>query len=304
MEQNRKAMDALRKAIDANYAYRDRLKVDWEKVFAQHMAAMEGAKTANQFARAVAKVLREAQDGHVYVKAGERTIGTHVNAKAPNFNGQTLRKAVADWKEHGGGVASGKVGDGIGYLLISDWSQGAAKGVDEGFAAVKDAKGLIIDVRLNGGGDEEMAKQFAGRFIDGPRVYSKNRIRRDGRWQGPFDRVVGPRAETDRYGGPVAVLIGPKVGSSCESFVLMMKQSPRCKLVGEATKGSSGNPRAFDLGNGVTVFLSSWEDQLPDGTVLEGRGVKPDVEVKTDLAELRQRDGVLEAGVEAVGKGR
>ena len=302
-EQNQKAIEALRKAIDANYSYKDRLKLDWAKLFERERKAMEEAKTANQFARAVARILREAQDAHVFVKAGERTIGTHVNAKAPNFNGQTLRKAVTDWKEHGGGVASGKVGQGIGYLIISDWGRETGKAVDEAFAAVKDAKGLIIDVRLNGGGDEVVARGFAGRFIDGPKVYSKNRIRRDGKWDGPFDRVVEARAETDRYGGPVAVLIGPKVGSSCESFVLMMKQGSRVKLVGDVTKGSSGNPKAVELGNGVTVFLSSWEDQLPDGTVLEGRGVRPDVEVKTDLMELRQRDRVLEAGVEVV-KGR
>jgi len=167
---------------------------------------------------------------------------------------------------------------------------------------VKDVKGLIIDVRANCGGDEVAARRFAGRFVDSPKVYSKDRIRRGGKWEGPFDRVVEPRAEAERYGGPVAVLVGPKVGSSCESFVLMMRQSPRCKLVGGVTKGSSGNPKPHDLGNGVTVFLSSWEDQLPDGTVVEGRGVTPDVEVKTTPGELRRRDAVLEAGIAVVGK--
>ena len=36
--------------------------------------------------------------------------------------------------------------------------------------------------------------------------------------------------------------------------------------------------------------------------VVEGRGVTPDVEVKTTLAELRQRDAVLEVGVAVVRK--
>ena len=167
---------------------------------------------------------------------------------------------------------------------------------------MKGSKGLIVDVRPNGGGDETLAKQFAARFVDGPKVYSKNRNRRDGKWLGPYERIIEPAAEADRYTGPVAVLIGPKVGSSCESFVLMMRQGPRCKLVGDVTKGSSGNPKPHDLGNGVTVFLSSWEDQMPDGTAVDGRGVTPDVEVKTTPAELRQRDAVLEAGVEVVRK--
>jgi hypothetical protein len=301
-ERNREAVASLRKAIDTDYAYRDRLKVDWDKVFAQHAPAMEAARTSNQFARVVAKVLREAQDAHVYVQAGGRTIGTHVNAKAPNYDVQTLRRVVPEWKEHGGGVVTGKLAGDVGYLLIPEWSPAAAQGLDEAFAVVRDAKGLILDVRMNGGGDENLARRFAGRLVEGPKVYSKNRIRRDGQWQGPFDRVVEPAAEGERYRGPVAVLIGPKVASSCESFVLMARQGLRCKLVGDVTKGSSGNPRPYELGNGVTVFLSSWEDQLPDGTVLEGRGVTPDVAVKTNPAALRQRDGVLEAALASLRK--
>lgn len=309
-DSNRIGIAALRKAIDDDYAYGDRLKVDWDAAFAKEEPAMEGAKTVNQFARAVARLLRDAEDAHVYVRAGGRTIGTHVNAGVPNFSFETVRKAVKDWRDHGHGVISGRVGDGgdggggdLGYMVISDWDAAAAKALDEAFGAVKDAKGLIVDVRANGGGDEVAARQFAGRFVDGPKVYSKDRVRQGGKWQGPFDRVIEPRPEAERYGGPVAVLVGPKVGSSCESFVLMMRQSPRCKLVGGVTKGSSGNPKPHDLGNGVTVLLSSWEDQMPDGTVVEGRGVTPDVMVKTTPAELRQRDAVLEAGIAAVRKG-
>lgn len=304
VERNRAAVAALRNAIDENYAYRDRLKVDWEAAFAKHGQAMEAAKTENQFARAAARLLREAEDGHVYVRAGGRTIGTHVNASPPNFVFQTLRKAVTDWREHDNGVISGRVGGGeVGYLVVSDWNAAAEKSLDEAFSAVKGAKGLIIDVRANGGGDEVAARRFAGRFVDGPKVYSKNRIRRDGKWQGPFDRTVEARPEAERYGGPVAVLVGPKVGSSCESFVLMMRESPRCRLVGGVTKGSSGNPKPHELGNGVTVLLSSWEDQAPDGTLVEGRGVTPDVVVKATPAELWQRDAVLEAGIAAARKG-
>jgi len=116
----------------------------------------------------------------------------------------------------------------------------------------------------------------------------------------PFRYQVAPREQANRYAGPVAVLIGPKVASSCESFVLMMQQGSRCKLVGSATKGSSGRPQPCELGNGVTVYLSSWEDQLPDGTVLEGHGVKPDVAVQTNLEDLRQTDAVLDAAIDFV----
>lgn len=138
---------------------------------------------------------------------------------------------------------------------------------------------------------------MAGRFIEKPTVYSKNRIREGGEWKGPFDRVVEPRKDAERYSKPVAVLIGPKVGSSAESFVLMMKHGAKARLIGDVTKGSSGRPMPHQLGNGVTVYLSSWEDQLPDGTLLEGRGVRPDTVIKTNLKQLTTSDPVLEAAV-------
>ena len=297
---NRDAIQILRKTIDANYSYRDQLKINWDEAFAAHAATMEAARTPNQFARAVAKLLRPAQDAHVYVRAGDRTIGTHFNADPPNFSFPTLRRVVLDWQQHPGGVVTGMYSDGVGYLLIPAWSNAQAGGLIDAFAVVKDATGLIVDVRMNGGGDEMLARRFAGRFVDEPKVYSKNRLRSDGQWLGPFDRVVKPRADADRYHGPVAVLIGPKVASSCESFVLMMKQSARCKLVGDVTKGSSGRPQPYDLGNGVTVILSSWEDQLPDCTVLEGAGITPDVPVRTTLVELRKGDTVLQEALKIV----
>ena len=39
---------------------------------------------------------------------------------------------------------------------------------------------------------------------------------------------------------------------------------------------------------------------MPDGTVLEGRGATPDVQVKATLVELRERDVVVHAALKAV----
>jgi hypothetical protein len=294
-EQNKEALAALEKAINDDYGYRDRRKIDWAKEIAKRRPKFEKAKSANEFARLTAHLLRAAEDAHVYVEAGDVTIGTRANSALPNFNFETLQKAVPGWTDHGGGVFSGRFDDGIGYVLFSQCAKEAADAFDVAMDGLKDTKGLVLDARFNGGGDELAARQVAGRFVKEAAVYSKNRIREGGQWQGPFDRVVEPREDAERYMKPVAVLIGPKIGSSAESFVLMMKHGGKARLIGDVTKGSSGRPMPHQLGNGVTVYLPSWEDQLPDGTVLEGRGVRPDTVVKTTLKGLEQKDPVLEA---------
>ncbi len=100
-----------------------------------------------------------------------------------------------------------------------------------------------------------------------------------------------------RYKGKVAVLIGPKVLSSCEAFVLMMKQVPGCTVFGSATGGSSGNPKPIELGNSVTVYLPSWKAQRPNGTDFEGEGISPDIVVKTTRMQLRSGDPVIVAAL-------
>ncbi|HEY3245235.1 MAG TPA: S41 family peptidase, partial [Phycisphaerae bacterium] len=102
-----------------------------------------------------------------------------------------------------------------------------------------------------------------------------------------------PNDPEKRFTGRVVVLIGPANMSSCESFILMMKQSPDCTLVGERTWGSSGNPKPHKLCNAVTVYVPSWQDMLPDGTLLEGRGLEPDVKVPTTPRDFESDDPVL-----------
>ena len=159
-----------------------------------------------------------------------------------------------------------------------------------------------MDVRPNGGGSEPLAQEFAGCFLDATRVYSKHVTRRGGEFSPVRERSVGPNPEGPKYRGKVAILMGPANMSSCESFLLMMKQVPGCTLVGERSYGSSGNPQPVDLGNGVLAFVPSWKDLRPDGTCLEGTGVAPDVLVKAGPTDFAAGDPVLEAAVAVLSK--
>jgi len=305
-DQNKLALAALKQAIDQDYAHRDRLKIDWDKEITKRQKSFENAKSANEFARLTAHLLRVSEDGHVWVEAGAVHIGTHTNSAPPNFNIQLLAQTVPQWTEHSNGIVTGRFDDGIGYILFSECSKEQADGFDAALDDMKDTKALIIDARLNGGGDEIAAQQVAGRFIEKPAVYAKDRIYEAGNWTGPFDRTVQPRNDAQRYDKPVAVLIGAKVVSSAESFVLMMRQATNAKLIGDVTGGSSGRPMPHQLGNSVTVYLPSWEDQLPDGTPLEGRGVRPDILIKTNLRDLAKSDAVVEGALKplrAIGNG-
>lgn len=299
--ENREALEILKWAIDQEYSFRDRRHVDWDKVFSECAPELESARTPLQFARIAAKVFEPADDIHISLIAQGQVFYPWKGQLPPaNFNYTTLKRIVPDWNDESELVSSGRFSDGIQYVLIRLWDAGKPQDLEPAYGLIGGSgasKRLIIDVRPNGGGDEAMARRFAGCFIDSPKVYAKNQNRADGKFYGPFTRVVEPNPDRPHFKGRIAVLMGPRCVSSNESFLLMMKQVADCKLIGGRSRGASGNPRPIELGNGVRVFLPSWRDMLPDGTCFEGQGLGPDVEVPSTPADFDSGDPVLAAAL-------
>jgi hypothetical protein len=300
-EDNRIAVEVLQQGIDDDYSYRDRLKIDWAARFSEWEPKLIATKTPEAFADEAAKLLSAAQDVHITLSYPNNRIGTHSTGTAPNFNKVVLRRVVPGWTQHEGGVATGKFDDGVAYALIPEWSENQKQGLEEVFALIGKSEKIILDVRPNGGGDELLAREVAGCFVSEPKVYSKNTIRRAGKTSEPYDRIVEPNAARPAFKGKIVVLMGPKNVSSNESFLLMMRAGG-ATLVGDRSYGSSGNPKPLDLGNDVTVYLPSWVDMMPDGTELEGKGVTPDVVIKTTPEEFKDADPILQKAREIVQK--
>jgi hypothetical protein len=301
--ENRRALNLLRTALRDHYSYRDRLKIDWDEVLKSQEGSLLAAKSPTDFARAAGTILAQAKDKHIWFEVDGELIPSFVRPGVPNANYKLLPQLVPELKKHGRAVVSGRWDDGIGYLAIGTWERAKledGKSVSDGFDAVADTKALVIDVRANGGGDERLAQDLAGSFIAQRVLYAKH-VYRDptspGGFTPPRERWLEPNPNRPRYTGAVAVLSGPVVMSSCEGFLKMMKQVPGAVIVGAASQGSSGNPKPHDLRNGVTVFLPSWKDMLPDGREIEGVGIPPDVEVKAVAADFAAADPVLDAAL-------
>ncbi|MFZ5787215.1 MAG: S41 family peptidase, partial [Acidobacteriota bacterium] len=251
------------------------------------------------FALLTARLLEANRDLHISVGTGAQLLQAFNPEAVPNVDGKRLHRLVPGWTKHSNQVHSGRFGDGIGYLVVTSFLRERADEVRAAVDALRglvDSKALILDVRLNGGGDERLAQELAGCFLDRPAVYAGHRLR-DPSAPGGFSaiqrRTLRPNARGPRFRGKVIVLAGPANMSSAEAFLLMMRAAG-AKLVGARSYGASGNPQPHALGNGVVVHLPSWQALLPDGTCFEGRGIAPDVEVPADPAGLAAgRDAVL-----------
>ncbi len=294
----------LRRLLDDEYSYRDVHKADWDKLFAEYRDRLCGAETPEQFGRYVGRLLAAAKDIHISVKLGDRYFMSHSRSVPPNMNYRKMPELVPHLVQRSQVVYTGRWPEGIGYIAILSWGSRNAEALEPVYHELdemKDCRGLIIDVRANSGGSESLAQEFAGCFVDKPVVYARHVLRdksAPGGFTPPIDRVLQPSENRPQYRGKVAVLTGRHVMSSCEAFLLMMKQVSNCTLVGETSYGASGNPRGHELPNGVVVMLPCWKPMTVDGTEFEGVGIPPDIEVKANPEDFAERDPVLEAALE------
>jgi peroxiredoxin len=300
---NKEAAQNLRKLIDEKYSYRDLRGVDWDKLFEMYTPQLERAKTPQEFAELASKMLLSAKDMHLWVRINDKTINGFKRNINRNYNLNLLKKEVPRWNDLSRYVSTGQFPDGIGYILIESWAKDANQVLQPALQAIKNllnSKSLIIDVRPNGGGSEPFAEKFAGCFVKQPVIYAKHiyrNVKEPNGWGQIQERILKPNMDMPAYTSKIAVLMGQANLSSCEAFLLMMKQVPECKLIGEKSYGSSGNPKPYDLGNGVTVWLPSWRCLRLDGTCFEEQGIEPDISVIATKSQLREKDPVLEAAL-------
>ena len=193
-------------------------------------------------------------------------------------------------------------GGDAGLLRVAAWGGGMEA---EAFtalldAALEEARGfaqLVIDVRGNPGGRDDLADACTGRFIQRTVISSISFWREPG--TETYRRSVEyclPRGPW-RYAGRVAVLIDEGCASACEHFVSGMAASGTACLVGVPTNGACGWIRRIDLRCGASLFCSM-SFPLHGGMPSPLHGIEPHYRVPPRLDDLRAgRDGSLQVAL-------
>jgi hypothetical protein len=297
---NARCLKQLMKLLRDWYSYYDLRDLGWKGLQKKHRKKIQAAKSTRSWVTRVAKMLSDAEDLHLWLTYRGKTTATYQRKIKPNFNLDGVKAVLPSLKQRNNCVYTVRTDDNIGYILIGTLSHERTKELEQVpdfLEEYQDCQALIIDLRPNGGGAEPLAMPIAAWFVKGEKVYAKH-VYRQPRTKGGFgpvnNRKIRGNDEPKRFHKPVAVLMGPGIMSSCEAFLLMMKQGEDVTLIGAPSYGSSGNPKPHLLDNGVEVFIPSWKALRPDGTCFEGQGLKPDIEVPAKSSSFKKRDPVLE----------
>jgi carboxyl-terminal processing protease len=186
---------------------------------------------------------------------------------------------------------SKRLDDGIGYIHFNWFHAALGQRLPRTIASMRDAPGLIVDLRGNPGGMRDAAIAGAGQLVRKPTKCSTLKGR-----DGNREIVIGPARNS--YNGPVVVLIDVMSKSSSEFFAACTQAIGRSVVIGERSPGSVGPAELMPLPNGSTLMYPVVQEISLDGTILEDHGVIPDIEVALDRALLSQGiDSQLEAAI-------
>ena len=184
--------------------------------------------------------------------------------------------------------------NGVGYLTINNFEDNKIiKQFDSLYTAeISKTKGLIIDIRYNGGGSGGIGFNIIGRLTDKPfKISASKTLKYVSKPNAePFWEDNGPSEWNANgkilYTKPVVVLIGPRTFSAAEDFTVAFDYLKRGKLIGMPTGGSTGQPVPFNLPGGGSARVCGKHDSYPDGKEFVGIGIMPDIFVKKTIKDL------------------
>ena len=170
---------------------------------------------------------------------------------------------------------------GVGYVRVADFPDNVSRRLTAALAELeaKGASTLILDVRWNQGGFLDEAVRVADLFIaDGLIVSTRSRHPSDNH---TYHARPGGPAEAI----PMVVLVNAASASAAEVVAGALQDHGRAQLVGTTTYGKGAVNKRFPLPDGSGLLISTGKYYLAKGRLIEGKGLKPDIEVRPPTRE-------------------
>lgn len=310
--------DVFWQTFAENYPFFAQRGVDWRKVYDTYRPQVTATTTDAQLRAVFAAMITPLHDAHVglvadgtrvySVKPGTQVPGDDLDAQAMalirHADLASATSAPQTWCQ--GRVAFATLPGNVGYLRVSGFtgftSDDTSAANAAAFRAALDAvftadrtsgpnrlRGLVLDLRINGGGDDPLGLMLASR-LTGHTFFAYAKQTRDDparpdRFTTPQPFFVHPWAGP-RYTGPLSILAGGSTFSAGEAVTqALLDRSPRPTVVGENTQGVFSDILNRQLPNGWMFGLPDEEYLTPSGRTYDIAGIPPDVRVPTFTPE-------------------
>ncbi|MFP4686660.1 MAG: S41 family peptidase [bacterium] len=186
----------------------------------------------------------------------------------------------------------------VAYLNITNFGERTYNEVQQGLSDLHEQgfDGLVLDLRNNPGGLLTSAYQVADKWISkGKIVYTKGRARGQ-------DKEFPASASGTEGDYPMLVLTNQGSASGAEIVAGALMDHKRAIVAGDTTFGKGKVQSIFPLDDGSALKITTARYYTPDGHLIEGQGIPPqvafeqeypDTGVRGEIEKLLRGDTIL-----------
>lgn len=289
--------------LDHKYSYFGYKSIDWDSVYAVFRPQIHDDMDERELFGILAEMLNTLQDGHVNLLSSfdrSRNWDWYLDYPA-NFNENIVyRNYLGDDYSMSGPLHHQTI-DSVLYVYYASFgNQISQANLDALMEAAEGMKGVIVDIRSNGGGSSSNAYALASCFTEDTLLFGYSRIKNGAGHEdfSPWRSLqLNPRSGT-RFEGDVVLLCNRNSYSASNLFALIMDAIEHVMLMGDRTGGGGGTPAYGELPNGWQYRFSSTQTLDPEGKHVE-HGIDVDIPVNLDPAdEAAGIDSIIEAALD------
>jgi carboxyl-terminal processing protease len=181
-------------------------------------------------------------------------------------------------------VRSHMVGDDIGYIRITSFTEQTDVGLNNAIKSIKQQagnklRGIVLDLRNNPGGLLDQAVAVSDAFLDKGEIVSTRGRRADDAQR--YDARPGDIAA----GLPMAVLINGGSASASEIVAGALQDHHRAILLGTRSFGKGSVQTIIPLPGHGAMRLTTARYYTPSGRSIQAKGIEPDIVVEAAKIE-------------------
>ena len=302
--------DAFWQIFDKHYAHFENRQVNWQQQYQLFRPKITPSTTDDELLAILNQMVAPLKDGHVVISpTGDLPASAKYSPFYQEFPSKKLQaqfhqvsldnlrkqgfgpftKFNSEPYQIGGYCRSKDIGylqlNGFGGMPLATFSQQ----LDDMVRSFADVKGLIIDIRINGGGSPAYLWALVGRLIQVKQLvaFARGRISKPKHEYSPWGAYyVSPQGEKQLIKPTVLLTSGATI-SAGDHCALYLKELPYVKSIGENSNGIFSPMLGKKLPNGWEISLSDAQIVSSKRISYEGKGVPVDFEVvhrHSDLA--------------------
>lgn len=178
-------------------------------------------------------------------------------------------------------VASQMLENNIAYIQMNSFDLGVAAKFKEEYTKLQEqgAKGIIIDIRSNGGGVVNEAVEIADYFLEKDKVILITKQKED------EEKETKATKNQTIKDVPVVVLVNQATASASEILAGALRDQYGATIVGKTSFGKGVIQTLYKLSNGAGLKITTEEYYTPNHNKINGTGITPDIDIELTVDE-------------------